>query len=201
MDREIRDLSKRLAARSLPRRGFVRSLGRISIGASALGLGLTGLPRPLVALAASGAPTRKPKAFPSVPRPIPFDPQHLHDGQEVLPPGAAKGARPLYVTCLDGCNCTSEWDNPCSGCCGSYSGPAQGPYWGECAAYQCCCNPCPDTCCSLGRAMTFQYYEWYWDCCDGSNGWYPAPTGNYGCDSVGTCSQGVPCHITQTCCS
>ncbi|GEM_PF-5940653 len=200
MDSQMQEFSKRLA-RAQPRRGFVGSLGRMAVGASALGLALTGLPRPLAALAAAGPPTPRPKGFPPLPPPIPFDPRHLHDGQEVLPPGAAKAATPHYVTCTDGCNCPGNWNNPCPNCCGSSSGPYGNRYWNRCTSYQCCCNPCPDTCCSLGRAMTFEYQFNDWSCCDGSGATVQFATGNFGCDIYGTCSPGEPCYIPNTCCS
>jgi hypothetical protein len=194
MDKQFRTISSHFAGGSLSRRGLVGSLGRVSAAVGALGLGLTGLPRP-VAAAAAAAPQVKATYGGVIVVPISFDRQHLHDGQETTPPGAAKAAVPHYPTSQNGCACPGDGSNPCykDGCCVSATSFQSGPFWSDCTQQPCCCNPCSDTCCSLGRAMTYEYNNVLYTCCDGSKHTAAVPTGNFGCDTYGTCSKGVCC--------
>ncbi len=189
MDQQIQGVSKKLAISATSRRGFVGSLGRASAAVGALGLGLAGVPSALAAEAASGSGVQAMYAGVHV-VPVQFDPKHLGSGQTNQ---AVLGVKPSYPTNQNGCACPGDGANPCSTC--SYYSRTQldGPYWARCTSLPCCCNPCSDTCCSLGRAMTWQYYNWQYHCSDGSTKYAAVATGNFGCDTYNTCTQGSCC--------
>ncbi len=192
MDKQVQMISSKFAAVSLSRRGMMGALGRTSTAVGAFGLSLVGVPRPV---AAAAAPQVKATYGGVVVLPISFNKQHLHDGQAIIPPGAAKAAVPHYPTSQSGCGCPNDGPNPCynDGCCVSTTAYQSGPFWADCTQQPCCCNPCPDTCCSLGRAMTYEYNNYLYTCCDGTAYTSGVPTGNYGCDTFNTCSAGVCC--------
>ncbi len=202
MDKQIRDFSRRLAASpSLSRRGLVGSFGRMSVAASAFGLGLTGLSKPVAEAAASGTTDTWFRAAGVEFRAVPSPTKPIYQ----VPPGTAApaalgGVQPNYATNKNGCQCPGDVSNPCpnyngSPCCYTdiYLTPGYGYQWGDCSQLPCCCNPCPDTCCPFGIYATWEFEVKTYVCCNGATYTKQAvPTYNFSCGFNG-CNKGSCC--------
>jgi len=190
MDTKIQEFTIRLAAAPISRRGFIGALFRTSATVAAAGFGLAGVPSQVAH--GDGAKQIRATYGGVVVTPIVFDKANLRDHQDASIVGQ-RGVKPAYPTNQDGCACPGDGANPCTTCQYYSRSRLDGPFWTRCTYLPCCCNPCPDTCCTLGRAMTWEYYNWQYNCTEGVTRYAPVPTGNFGCDAIFTCAKGTCC--------